>query len=333
MAERNHWGYIRQSGGPRAADLFRRLDLRFINFVEGLPDPLRTVARCESTFSGRRTGRDFPGLRSLNPALIGTPWLFWEAFTTLPDDQILDIAEAGMLYVLASVIMDHIIDRQVENPESAALLHQAFCEGGIAKYRRIFQTGSPFWDHFDRLTADQQEGLAIELDMQSNPRRMDITSFRGLTYGKVAPMVITVAALATAADRLELLPALEDALELISIASQLLDDVEDWRSDFDKGHMTYFLGQLMCHPLIENTGNRSVVELQSVLGRSWLDVDHLRQVLDWLDRSIEVVQDLQCRAWVDYVDGYKRLADKYLTLATADHLLGLLEPLVSPIED
>ena len=40
------------------------------------------------------------------------------------------------------------------------------------------------------------------------------------------------------------LPALEESLAKIAVASQLLDDVNDWRQDLDHRHWTHFLGRL-----------------------------------------------------------------------------------------
>ena len=108
----------------RAADLLARLDRAYFHFVDGLPGPLRILALKRGTYVGTASDAPFEGVSTMNPGVTCTPWLFWELVETLDDERILGVAGAGTLVVLASVLLDHMVDGQAENPGGTSLLQQ-----------------------------------------------------------------------------------------------------------------------------------------------------------------------------------------------------------------
>lgn len=149
-----------------------------------------------------------------------------------------------------------------------------------------------------------------------------------MAHGKVSPIVATVTALTFASDQPSVLSPIETSLKHIAVASQLLDDVGDWEHDLEVGHYTYFLSHLVQRDTWGGENPPAVIELQAKLEKEWNDVEHLRLVLDWLDDSIEAVRELKCPAWVEYVEGYRTLTDKNLSLVMGHHLIHKLHPLV-----
>ena len=109
----------------RQSDLFEKLNSRYFDFARQLPQPLKRLGTLKSTFLGSPHEGIFEGVLELNPVLAGTPWLFWETFSSLEDEQYLQIAEAGTMFVLASIVLDHLVDGQAERQEQVALFHQA----------------------------------------------------------------------------------------------------------------------------------------------------------------------------------------------------------------
>ena len=107
----------------------------------------------------------------------------------------------------------------------------------------------------------------------------------------------------------------------------MLDDIGDWQHDLKVGHNTYFLAQI-------TDGSRrdldevEIDRVQSRVDDAWADVEHLRLVIEWLDESITAVGGIDCPGWIEYVEGYKTLADEHLTTAIARHLVRKLKPLM-----
>jgi hypothetical protein len=312
----------------RQSDLFRQLNQRYFNFARQLPDPLKQLGRSRSTFLGSACDEAFEGVQELNPVLAGTPWLFWETFSSLDDECFLQIAEAGTVFVLASIVLDHLVDGQAEEQEQMALFHQALYSHGISIYRAVFGASSDFWVYFERLASDHLAGLAKELQAQLDPQNLSLEDLNTMAHGKVSPIVVTIAALSEASRQPEKLGPIETSLKHISVASQLLDDIGDWKHDLEVGHVTYYLTRLAPTGSSGSVGLPSVEVAQSKIDAEWIDVNHLEMVLDLLDDSTYAVRGIECPAWIDYVGGYHWLANEHLTTAMARHLVQKLRPLI-----
>jgi hypothetical protein len=313
---------------PRAVALFEELNKRFFEFVDQLPPLLKKAARSQKTYLGSPDEDDFEGIPGLNPVLAATPWLFWETFSVLQDETLLEISEAGSLYVLASILLDHIIDGQAEPVEEVTLLQKEFYRNGTVTYRNLFTSNSEFWKHFDRLGHAHMLGITLEMETQRTTTDIELDDLQIMANGKVSPIVTTIAALSEASGQPEKLGPIEDSLKHIAVASQLLDDVGDWRHDVEVNHRTYFLAQIAAPGRSKSVTLPSLSELESMFEEHWPDVDHLHKVIEWLDDSEAVVAGLDCPAWISYVRGYRELADRNLSGAIAGHLARKIHPLV-----
>ena len=314
---------------PRATRLFAEVDSRYRTFSDRLPESLSRMACLRRTFLGSPSEEPFKGIADLNPVLAGTPWMFWEQFERLDDTRFALIAEGGALLVLASILLDHIIDRQADQPEAAALLHQALHTRGIECLQAALPASTGFWGHFERLSADHLAGLALDLDAQADTSSMREESFIRMAHGKVSPIVVTLAALAEASGQPGVLRPLEASLKHIAVASQLLDDIGDWQEDIEARHVTYFLTQIPPYRNPQAMPPQIVDPLRAAIDADWLDVDYLQVTLDWLKKSVEAVSGLECPGWLEYVEGYRQLTDEHLTVAVARHLVRVLRPIVA----
>ena len=322
-------GALKLPADPRATRLFAEVDSRYQTFCGRLPESLGRMARLRRTYLGSPSDEPFKGIADLNPVLAGTPWMFWEQFERLDDAQFLTIAEGGALFVLASILLDHIIDRQVDRPEAATLLHQALHTRGIECLRAALPASSSFWAHFERLSADHLAGLSAELDAQADTSCMREETFIRMAHGKVSPIVVTLAALAEASGQPEVLPHMEASLKHIAVASQLLDDIGDWQQDIEAGHVTYFLTEVPPYRNSQAMPAHEVEAARTAIDADWLDVDFLNVTLDWLKKSVEAARGLACPGWLEYVEGYRQLTDEHLTVAVARHLVRVLRPIVA----
>jgi hypothetical protein len=312
----------------RQSDLFQQLNERYFDFARQLPDPLKKLGMLRSTFLGSESDQPFEGVQELNPVLAGTPWLFWETFSLLDDECFLQIAEAGTMFVLASIVLDHLVDGQAQEQEQMALFHQALYSHGISIYRSVFESSSDFWIHFERLASDHLAGLARELQAQLDPQDLTWEDLNTMAHGKVSPIVVTITALSEVSGQPEKLEPIETSLKHISVASQLLDDIGDWSHDIEVGHVTYYLTRLAPTYSSGPVDLPSVEEAQSRIDAEWSDVSNLELVLKLLDDSLQAVQEIECPVWIDYVEGYRWLTNEHLNSAVARHLVQKLRPLI-----
>lgn len=315
--------------GSRPWVLLNELDRRFLFFLSILPESLATLASQNGTFLGAPDPSPFGGVVSLNPVLAGMPWLFWEEFSSFDNDTFLTIAEAGASFVLASILLDHLIDHQAENPGHSSLLHQALYEHGVHLYRGLLPSPHWFWDQFERLALDHMKGLGKELLLQDGKHEVGWEDLEIMAHGKVSPIVVTVAALATLSDKQALLKPIEDSLKHIAIASQLLDDIGDWEDDLNTGHLTFYLQQVASDLPQLDSEKVEAFQVQRRIDLEWQDVNYLKRVMEFLKQSKDSVSGIQCSGWIEYIDDYIMQTEEHLDAAMARHLLGVLRK-VSP---
>jgi len=313
----------------RALALLGRLDERYFEFAHSLPPPLYARALQYSTFAGKPSQEPLGGLSRMNAVITCIPWLFWESFRELRDDLFLEIAEAGALLGMASVLLDHLIDEQTQSPGEVALLHQAFYEAGVAGYRRSFASDSAFWGQFDRLAKEHVSGMAIELQAQTEPLCLTPETFHAMACARIVPMLTTVVALAEAGNRPSLLPIIEASIRPVIVAGQMYDDIGDWQEDFEAGRITYYLTRLIPLEAWQSAELPAAEEVQQSIDANWQDVEHLRLVIGWFDEALSALDGLECRAWVEYVSEYRIAADQHLTMFVARHLARTLRSLVA----
>jgi hypothetical protein len=306
--------------GSRAWQLFKHLEETFANFLLKLSPAIKELAQQQGAYHGDFDRTPFGGLGTLNPVLVGTPWLFWDCFEELDDEMLLRIAEAGGFYVLASVVLDHLVDKQVFEPGMLTIYHQILYSQGVREFHLIFPAASPFWSDFQRLEARHLNGLATEVYLQSHPAGFTSQTLATIAHGKVSPIITTLVALSFAIERLQNIPALEASLDHIAVASQLLDDIGDWQVDLKNQHMTYFLAELAKTQISTHPDWPSQEALELKLQSEWVDIIHLKQVMQGLDLAIESVRGLDCPDWLRYVEGYRTLTDGHLDRTITLHL-------------
>jgi hypothetical protein len=310
----------------RAQRLLDSLDARYFLFVTELPSPLDEIAQLESTIVGQSGEGRFKGPSTLNPLIAWSPWLFWELFGSLEDEVFLKVAETGMLLSLASVVMDHVVDGQAEHPAEMALLQHTFYAAALSGLRSIFPTTSPFWPDFERLSSVYRMALGMEIHSRFHPDLLTKESFDTFAGGKVSPMVITIAAMATLTDQTWAIEPIERSFHYAFIAGQIHDDVLDWRLDQTARHLTFFL---TCLAPVEAwrdgrwPENQLLEETNSV---QWLDVEYFSEVMDTFDRSAEAVNEIPCSGWRSYLQTYRSVAERHQRAAVASHLLRIIDP-------
>jgi hypothetical protein len=309
--------------------LLDTFDGRYSELARSLPAPLDQYVVQYSTFAGRPSKEPLVGLSSMNAVITCIPWLFWESFRELPDDLFLEIAEAGALFGMASVLVDHLIDNQAANPGETVLLHQALYEAGVARFRRTFAPDADFWAQFDRLAKEHLSGMSLELLGRSDPSCLTGESFYALASARIAPMLTVVAGLAEALDQWNLMWTVEASIKPVIVAAQMYDDVGDWQEDFEAGRITYYLASLLPPDAWQLDRKPTLKDVRQSIDANWSDVEGIGQVIDWFDESLSALQGLECRAWRKYIGEYQAIVDKHQTKLVARHILQSLRPLAA----
>jgi hypothetical protein len=67
-------------------------------------------------FIGTSLAEPHGGPSTMNPGVTCTPWLFWELTQDVEGEVLVEVALGGTLIVLASVLLDHLVDGQAAQP-------------------------------------------------------------------------------------------------------------------------------------------------------------------------------------------------------------------------
>lgn len=304
--------------------LLVELNKRYMTWANSLPNPLNRMALRESTFLGGTSGGILEDLSKINPAITCLPWLFWEICSNVEDDVFITLAEAGASHILASIVMDHVIDYQVEDMVAMVLFHRAIYINSIMKFKEALPSNEKFWNSFDGLSKDHMDGLVIELSARMNPDLFTLDNFIKITHSKVSPFIIAIMAFLYAADQPSLCEQFASSLRYVSQASCLLDDMWDWKHDLERGHLTYFLTCLVPPEQRKETLLISKEHLQKHLDENWLDIEYFQSVIDWFDEAIIDVDAIDYPAWIEYIQGYREMAIDHAKIAMARKITSAL---------
>lgn len=305
---------------PRARRLLSALDEAYFQFTSSLPSFLGDLAISEEIIYGGQGQGDFKGPSTLNPLITCSPWLFWEAFQSLDDGLFTRIAAAGMFISLSSVMLDHLVDDQMPHPALAVLLQQAVHQQGISLFRQVFPADSAFWKSFDSYSREYLAALGLEQQAQQLKLALTLDQFEASAGGKVLPMLTTITALSLATSQTNLLNPIDASFRASYIAGQLHDDLLDWRSDLQKGHLTYTLTTLLpAHPW-QGGSLPSLPELENQVEITRSDLAAFNQVLTCFDRALAAVEGITCPAWISYLQEYRSIAEQHQRACVARHL-------------
>jgi hypothetical protein len=309
----------------RASDLLARVQDGFDDFISSLPLALNETARCSNTFDGLPGQLDGWRLEDLTPALTGIPWLFWEIFHPLPDNDFTILALAGTYLGLGSIVMDHLVDGQIQKLGHASELRLILANQGKQTLEKYISPSSSFWEHFNHMANIHQKGWEYEHAVRaaSVPYTEDL--FRSIGEGKAAPPMMTVAAFIEALGLQAMLPSLERSILASVMASLIGDDLHDWREDLAERRLTFFLSRLASDKRWAEGIWPDEAKLQSVIDSEWMDVKYWRKTKGYLETALAEVQDIPCTSWKAFIDRHRILADGRCRSSIARHILKKVE--------
>lgn len=168
------------------------------------------------------------------------PLLFYTAFPEVSLAQLRTLSLAGSYLFDQILCQDSIIDDSHGANPATLLLAGMLQQEALALLYTLFPADSPFWRYF----AGYQEHFTQAVLRECICHRFLLTPYsdeeRLFIYGgKPALGKACMAALALLGDRPAAIPAFAASHDHFHVAYQLMDDLEDWRLDYRRGHYSY----------------------------------------------------------------------------------------------
>jgi hypothetical protein len=316
---------------PRGVQLFdvpitvpwTELDRRYFAFAAGLPSALGRLARDRQMFTGKGGSIEFRSLTELHPLVTCLPWLFQEASPTVSQADRLDITEAGIFLCMGMLLHDAYQDKQVIDQPGIPLLHQQLTIAAQRKLRIMFRPDSRFGSYLDKYFQEYTQALMLEKEHCGRVKAYPLELMYQIGSGKVALLKTVVTALATKAQGEKQIEQLETAIDSLTAAMQLGDDITDWAEDYQSQNYTLPLTRVIpveCWPMPD----LSLKEVRQRLEDSLVREQLIIQVVEWFQLAQDVVGELNCPHWMAFVESCLLMTRKYQESIVAKKLLRTL---------
>jgi len=301
----------------------------YLDFILQLPSSLRETGCSLSTYIGKPSSQRLDRILDLNPLVVAAPFLFWGTFP-LDDETLIQIAQAGCFLGAAYVILDHLSDDQLDNPETARELQDALYEQAIHIFSEQFDPSSGPLNRVPTLWKELCDSLAAERRFQRKHSLVSRRMFRSIAAAKTVPLIITTTALALASDRLELGESVERSLREVGPAVQLWHDAGDWSKDFAAQRTTYFISEVIRNiaedserevedvltEFLKDNGWRTRRDFHAVISRHKLFAHYWGEAETWLNTALQYTQQPEFQIWNQYLEQWIAELQTYIFSVT-----------------
>lgn len=178
------------------------------------------------------------------------PFFFLPAFTTLSPADIRPLSLAGRLFACSIILYDKVMDRT--SPAYLATSHalsiQAMQLEGYGLLHNLFPPDAVFWHRFRGYYVDHAEACLEEQRFNTGQRSWgEFTEDLALriAMGKNGVARATIAGLVEMAKDERLYAPFVEAIDCFNVASQMWDDLCDWKEDLETGTPSLLLSTLV----------------------------------------------------------------------------------------
>jgi hypothetical protein len=182
-----------------------------------------------------------PGLLSL----AALPFWLGEKHS-IDYDVCMDMAVGNLFLLHCFQSFDFIIDgdRPQTDLRAQTVLGNLCYQQVTQLYQPYFYSAPVFWERTCAYWNEWAESIMWELELQDRRRAYE-DGQRWIAAHKAAALKICPAGLAILANRSDLIPAYEKAVDWMHATMQLLDDLNDWREDLEHHRYNSFLSLMI----------------------------------------------------------------------------------------
>ena len=286
------------------------INTRYFAFAAKLPEPLGLLARDKRIFIGKGKSLKFDSLAEIHPLVSCIPWLFADAFPLISNEDLLNIAEASVYLSLAMFLADGVRDGQLLRSTPIELLHKQLSNAGRCKFWDVMTSHPLFWDKFDSYQFQYKQAIDLELAHQGKVVPYTLSDMFKIGSGKVALFKTITTALAYCGNRDHFIKPLEIAIDYLTAAMQLGNDIADWPKDYQSGNFTFPLTQII--PKTDwPKPTLSLKKISQLVNNSVLLEELMDQVADWFNEAIISTHEMNCPYWDAYVASCLDLTKRY----------------------
>ena len=252
-----------------------------------------------------------PGLLSL----VALP--FWVGSSLhLPYETCRDMAVGNLFLLHSFQSFDFVIDGDRPNTSTRSqIVLGSLCHLQVMNYYRpYFEPESAFWERMEIYWREWAESILWEA--KEGASRLSFSEDAlFLTAHKSAALKICPTGLALLAGKPGLIPAFEQAIDLMHATMQLVDDLKDWGEDLQCQRYNSFLGMLIEEKILDPDRPLTPDEIAARLVDGDVLARYAEIVHAYVAKARDVIKPLSIEPWVQLISGLaeyvKWMAEKY----------------------
>ena len=260
----------------------------------------------------RRPGHPgFAGSRRLSsPLHVYYPLLFHSLYEEVPIENVRELARADRLYTEHLLSYDRILDQPFPPRPDALFLAHLDQMQSLKRLYRLFPIGHPFWDLFYECYDETWQSVRHERLFHSHRiGAYPLSRFCAVAKGKTAILKPFSLALPFLSKRMEERQPLSASLDQHHVALVLLDDLEDWRQDFQGSNFTFLLTRLIRKTGLEEEIRRGGAVSPERIGRLLYGTGRMESQLRlaevFFQKAVQTVDALPLPLWKSFNDGFR----------------------------
>lgn len=229
------------------------------------------------------------------------PYLFREAFPALAGPELRPLAVFCKLYAGSILLHDQIIDGGLVDGANrsaittSSLRLMAMHAEAYHQLHTLFPAGAAFWDRLRSYVAAYTDACLAEKRFAAGdrpwPEYTEAEALR-IVIGKNGPARIIAAAMVELARDERMLEPLLDVTNAFNVATQMWDDLQDWKEDLRQGTPTLLLARLIPERPAGLDG-KAGPDLVKQLARELYYGGHARHVLELVLTALDQAEQLQ----------------------------------------
>ncbi len=233
------------------------------------------------------------------------PFLFYELYPQVPLEHYQELSLSICLYMEYMIMMDRLMDGEVMLEPSVAFWLTSIHQRAMTLLSSLFPLDSPLWPYFDQCRRENTHALTLERvkhTFRVSPYSEEEIVL--ITAGRNAMAKAGIAALAFLAHQ-DVPDALIASCEAFNVGTNLLDDLQDWRSDYCDHLYTPLLTQVILDrgltDQIEGVNRLDVNTIGSLIYTRGYHQAFVAQATDYLKLALHYAQGMDCPAWLDAI--------------------------------
>ena len=169
--------------------------------------------------------------------------------------QVEELSVSSYFYFRFLLVIDHVLDAPAPAaPQLATVRLLTYCEffeRSVRGLSALFPAGDPFWTQLDACKMEYAGSNQHEKQLNAQRGSFSLEAFEALAAGKSAVCNAIVYALSSLGGTTDPVKALLDCLHHTHVALQCMDDVEDFRTDWEQSQYTYAHAQVEAYLMAE----------------------------------------------------------------------------------